>query len=148
MSEAGVLDVLAGVAQWLAKFQFVCDLFEGVSKTSPQDADRPCSVQRLVYDAKAVLLLLFGSIHDGVTRLTSGAASSVGAVFVAPLVIVERLLNANICVNSLSPTCIRLVHFLLGLMTSAVLFYFLPRFIKAVINLVVNLVRQTRAHAD
>ena len=59
---------------------------------------RPCSVQRLVYDAKAVLLLLFGSIHDGVTRLTSGAASSLGAVFVAPLVIVERLLNANICV--------------------------------------------------
>ena len=36
----GVFEVIAGVASWIAKFQFVCDVFEGVSKTSPNDPDR------------------------------------------------------------------------------------------------------------
>ena len=36
----GVFEVIAGIATWISKFQFVCDLFEGVSKTSPDDPDR------------------------------------------------------------------------------------------------------------
>jgi len=136
MSE-GIIDVIAGVAQWISKFQFVCDIFEGVSKSSPDDPDRACSVQRLIYDAKAIFILLFGAIHG---------------VVVAPIVMLERILNSTICVtvtDSLSPTCLRFVHFLLGVMVSLMLFIFVPRLLKAVVARIKALISELkREHAD